>query len=246
MQLRAMLQGDGLISKAAAFGMFGLLCLVTAATVFFARLYPHLWLVFVAPGLSLLFFQVLALCRWAGKSRLFVFTDYLYYGLIGAAVVLASAYLGQGEIISFFRTQVEREQQKAELASARTRLRALQGNWPNGWGPPDQSTVDECIRPSVPMGGPGLGGEEAVRKLGRCGAVLTILREGEELYRLPDRIRHLESLEKEPVVPTPQPQRPLKVQFVWLPTVVLVGITLKLGKTTAALSRSRNPNEALT
>lgn len=213
--------------------------------------FPVFWMVFVVPCISLIAFQWVALSGWRHKEVLFKYTDYAYYLLIGTIVGLGSRYLDQRELIEQFEkgveaTNLERnlERLDAELSRLRDRLKSA------------KPTSDEtntlfaamCIRERAlkqdiaprPQDSPGiLSGacddyfSSLIEAAGLPDRIAAVEREHQTTRQQLTNIRVQERDDQSSSAATSL--RAYEVMFIWFPTLLLFGVTLKLGKTTNAL-----------
>ena len=188
--------------------------------------YPLFWMVAVIPGATILLFQRIALSQWQHRRHFFNATDYVYYLLIGGAVVIGSQYVRGREDVSYLGTFLEKAALQARLATIEVHIRDLRVDQERR-----RVLAVECVRGDAPLTTPGV--------LACVGAFA-----GNLWYRfvLPSQAREREriraQLDKIDQTDAPGGERKIRdltILFMWAPTLVLVGISMKLGKTTTNL-----------
>lgn len=224
--------------------------------VFMSWKFPNFWQLFIVPWVSLSMFQTIALSKWKHKKFMFKCTDYIYYMLIGGVVAIGSQYLFKADTVTTFNTMLEIDRLKSRLEIIDMeipRLREALKRAKIAYENIDEETFKSCFakslresqfpkdkkRPPFEM------------KIDFCQYILDLIA---DKHLLPRRI---ESLERErshvsvrlELVERKKVSLPhgganlsavgsraellnLSLELIWVPTILLVGITFKLGKTT--------------
>ena len=208
--------------------------------------YPLYWPVYVCPALMFLPLQAFALSNYSWKERLFTYSDYVYYVIVGGVIGVGGLYVLQGDLVSQLNEKHERVSVKehlsaikTDLATSRARLRELESRRPK----PD--ALAECFR-LYGQGKTRTNLPDPAREL--CDQQIS---DHEEATRLQIDIpimdgkrARVESRKAELEAERRPKERNLEIQFIWAPTLLVAAITLKLGKTTATLMR-RPPSDPM-
>jgi len=225
---------------------------ISAGMVALALIYPVFWMVFIVPCLFFIPLQLFALSRWRHKEAVFKCTDYGYYLLIGAVVSLGSRYLDQREMITQYEKGAEASRLHGqvywldiELPRLRQKLTSAKIAAENL----DPDFAAQCLK------------ERASKIMQRLPidappSPLTAYCNGyyfptlAETVELPTNIADLEQkretyAQELTALQSNQSNGDLSsaarrpheqdLMFIWFPMLLLIGVTLKLGKTTCAL-----------
>jgi hypothetical protein len=217
--------------------------------------FPNYWPVSAFPLVTLVVFQGIALSGWSGTHRLFSITDYLYYALIGGVVGVGSIYVLNGGAAERLNLLLEHEALSRELAVIENNLpdlaKVLEQPAPipptaEEWTSCMDAQLQERLRtPSSSSAGSKL----PTLRIDVCRGYFEALAQREarqrdyaRLVARRDTIRHrLPGLETEiadrsQVRLVGQTYDELLLQLLVVPTLILIGVTMKLGKTTKAFS----------
>ena len=235
--------------------------LLLALLLYFGYEYRNFSVIFWTTAFFLASLQWIALSRLKRKSDLFKYTDYIYYLAIALVVGIGSRYLDQRPIIEKFNAEIEAARlrdddiptlrakisamERAELgAGERLRLvNPFEGSnlvLPSYCFPPRIGTTflhkqpdleiesfnSLCLVFNDALFGKNLLHAE-IRELVK-NRKLAI----QALGKLSSRYENANKKAKERISPATMPDEML---FIFIPTVLLVGTMVKLGKTTAAL-----------
>jgi hypothetical protein len=234
-----------------ATGLIVGLALLTAWLVFD----PHPWQVIAIPLLSLICFQVIAF-RCASAKVLFQLTDYIYYLVVGGVVGVGSLYVLNGAAVNRFNSLFELQSLTQELASIQHSIPSLTKSLEQMGEPPaNDEFLASCLTQDLQnrlraqmQASNSRTAPLAVTRLDLCRGYFqrqaqraSLQRELDHLVRrqheIPGRVEELKKGIEEnstPLTALP-PFKELTLRFLFIPTLVLIGITMKLGKTTYLL-----------
>jgi hypothetical protein len=140
-------------------------------------------------------------------------------------VVLGSQFVRGREDVSYLSTALQTAALQARLAEAEAHVKNLRAEQDR-----HRAHSEECLRGDAPLSPPGLAA---------CAGAFArtlwykFVIPSEERRR--ERIRSDLASAGQPRAPGTSRIRDLTILFMWAPTLVLVGISMKLGKTTATL-----------
>ena len=234
--------------------MIAILVIVTfglALTTLWLR-FPNYWPVSFLPLVSLVVFQVIALSKWSWAHRFFSITDYFYYALIGGVVGVGSIYVLNGGAAERLNLLLEHEALSRELGAIESDLpdlaKVLEQPAPV---PPTAEEWTSCLgaqlqeRLRTPSSADG--STFPALRIDVCRGYFEALAQREARQRhyahlvarrntIRQRMPGLETeiAERSQVRLVGQTYDELLLQLLVVPTLILIGVTMKLGKATKA------------
>jgi len=218
-----------------------------AVVGFCCAMLPNFSAVAVVPGITFVVLQWIAFRRTTSQ-RFFLWTDYLYYGVIGIVVLMASLYLRETGNFYYLNQHREKESLTRYVETLDLNLKSLRQQKEATDRPIDEESVKKCANQRARK--MRIGGRlqqqplEQPHEIDWCNyiaysasmntALPALIQEAERrLKQAKEKVVDLGMLQ-EPPQSTPSINE-LERRLILVPTLALFGLTLKLGKTTAAL-----------
>lgn len=217
--------------------------------------FPNFWPTFLVPAAVFLGLQMVALRQWSHKETLFKVTDYIYYLLIGGIVALGSHYLLQAEQVGALDAILETKSLQQRIRQIETDLPILRSDLHSAQrsaAATDPNFVAQCRtdqmlerrrgqrdgdRLQAPLIDPCQGYFAVMDKVVLLPSRIASLEQ--ELAISTSRLRELESTGNASTSEHSGSRAPkvwrLELEFRWVPMLLLIGIAIKLGKTTSSL-----------
>lgn len=218
---------------------------------------PNFWPTFLIPAAVFLVLQLLAIGSWRQKETLFKVTDYVYYLLIGTVIALGSRFILQAE-------QVEALDEILETKSMQHRLKQIDAELPRlqsdlevsrrSEAAKDPQFVADCQREQLAirlrLRGRTESEQRELLRFDPCESYFALM---DKITVLPIRISSLQqehiassarlkelkfkdgSSTLETGATRSRDPRRLELEFLWAPMLLLVGVAIKLSKTTCSL-----------
>ena len=241
------------MAKLAAFGSFLLFCCLLLALWW---RYPEFWPVSAIPFFTLLVFQTVALSGSPHVDKIFNATEWVYYAIIGGVVGVGSLYVLNGGAATRLNLLLEQESLQRERTTIELQLRGVTKAAEAAAPVASDDFLKACIAAQVqerlqrPMS-PGVSrGNIPVPRLDACQGYFEGLARWQsqrsDFTRLTERLSEINQrlpalqkalLENHAIPLVGQSYNDLRLQYLVIPTLVLVGVTMKLGKTTRAMTR---------
>jgi hypothetical protein len=230
------------LRKPVAFGTLAIAALIALGNWCYWK--PHFWQLAVFPGISFLILQWLAFRRRT-SPRVFLWADYVYYALIGGAIVLGSQFLRNADLVSYLDGQLEAVTLTRQIANLDGEISLLKQSQATAPKPPDEE-IERCLAENMRLSARRPLKESSVREIDLCqglfyssqqAAMVPIKITNAENDRAVAvaRLKVLGSIAAPSTIARSIALDDLINQFIWYPMFVLIGISIKLGKTTAGL-----------